>query len=626
MEMITDDFLDKTNRQRKWKLIRERMDSILKSTVGEDTGIQIVPWSKKDSEYSELGEKWQFEARNGIIKYPIEGEESVTKLGDYEIISILLHNLAHAKYSTVPYLNDVPEPSFAFVQLINTLEDLRIEEKLMRRFPGTYDSLKHISDFHDEGIDQKEFEALPDYVNFLLSITRERWGYPSYMTPKAKALYNKTKSFIEESKNAKTTDDIANTFALNKIWPLYRKLVDTSDPDENPFDNQSSDNSQNQNKNDSEGQTDPNGSNNPGNGSSNGGQPDPNPMDTGELDPYKDMSDLRDILQKLSKRADGKTLNDEKIEEPEKKKSEEELKEQKEAKPNIDNKLENELQKIKKDLERDTANGDNYWYVKPYTYEEMYAEVYPYLDYFGRKMRSIMIDNKISRRGGSYREGKLNTKHLYKWKCNSTRVFSKPVLRQHKDYSVSVLVDTSGSMCGDRIVNTAKCTVLLAEVLSQCEIPFEIHGFNERITTFKKLNQPFNWTAKRNLEFIIPESYSDSSGNTNDAFAVNKAAYNLSSNKGEKIIMVLTDGSSNTSSQPLAPEDMKRVAPLGKKTFRDFSIKNEVSLASLHNILLGIGIKTDWVRNNYPNSEVVNKPDELSIKVLGLLKKFIKRG
>lgn len=81
-------------------------------------------------------------------------------------------------------------------------------------------------------------------------------------------------------------------------------------------------------------------------------------------------------------------------------------------------------------------------------------------------------------------------------------------MRRHKDYAVSLLVDMSGSMtCNEKNRNAAKATVLLAEVLNQVGIPFEIRGFNEYFYLYKKADEKFSWKHRRNIEQIIIESY-----------------------------------------------------------------------------------------------------------------------
>ena len=162
------------------------------------------------------------------------------------------------------------------------------------------------------------------------------------------------------------------------------------------------------------------------------------------------------------------------------------------------------------------------------SYEQMYAEILPVLPFFKSKIKSIMKDNRYNRRGGAYRTGKLNTKKLYRWKAGSDRIFSRKIIRHHKDYMVTLLVDESGSMCSnEKNRNAAKATVLFSEVLSAAEIPFEIRGFNEYHRCYKQAHEKFNWKHRRQIERIIVESHSRGAGYNNDGFAVNQAAHHL---------------------------------------------------------------------------------------------------
>ena len=224
----------------------------------------------------------------------------------------------------------------------------------------------------------------------------------------------------------------------------------------------------------------------------------------------------------------------------------------------------------------------------------------------------------------------MNTKILYKWKCKSTRLFSKPILRLHKDYGVSLCVDESGSMSGDRILEAAKAAVLLAEVLNNCGIPFEIHGFNSTIQTYKTLNRPFNWAVKRNMEQIMRSCYYGNGGATNDAYCVNKAVRSLKQNaqSSENIVMVITDGSSNTTSSQLPVKDQQHLPKniKHKTCYSDYRVEEEINYAKQDMAVIGLGVKTDYVHKLYPQSAHIEDVSTLATKVLELVKRNIKRG
>ena len=259
------------------------------------------------------------------------------------------------------------------------------------------------------------------------------------------------------------------------------------------------------------------------------------------------------------------------------------------------------------------------------TYEELYADVQPYISYFKRKLGSIMEDNKIVRKGGSYKSGKLNTKILYKWKCKDFKLFSKPIHRSHKNYSVTLLIDESASMFYEKTLSAAQSSVLLSEVLHAVKIPFEIRGFNSKERVYKTFAQPFNWTIKRNLEKLIPAAQSHGCGATNDAFAVNWATHSLRKQDSENMLIVLSDGSPNPTSNDIPKADQKRLK--GHFTnYRDFDLATEIMKAKQFATVIGIGIKAPYVKDYYPQHVVCDDVSELPRLILRIIKKHVKRG
>ena len=67
---------------------------------------------------------------------------------------------------------------------------------------------------------------------------------------------------------------------------------------------------------------------------------------------------------------------------------------------------------------------------------------------FQKRLSSIMLDNKYDRFMKNRKTGKLDTNSLYKIN-HSNKLFKKREARKNKDYAVSLVVDCSGSMCGN---------------------------------------------------------------------------------------------------------------------------------------------------------------------------------
>jgi hypothetical protein len=266
--------------------------------------------------------------------------------------------------------------------------------------------------------------------------------------------------------------------------------------------------------------------------------------------------------------------------------------------------------------------------LKPIPYEVLLAEVKPYLNYFKKKFYSILRDNNNDTLGGNYISGKLNHKKLYKWKCNSVRLFQKKIMKKNKHYAFSLLIDTSGSMYGKEIKAATLGAVLFAEALDYCKVPFEILGFDRVIKTYKEIDQPFNWTVKRNIEQFIPETGSEDSGYTSDAAAINRSGMRMSKlvdDNAQKFIIVLTDGQSNPSDEEFSKQDLRFGVQEGKLQMWDYDVEEEVIRALKKGIsTICLGIETN-AGGRYNDFREVEKIEELPVTICNILKSKIKR-
>ena len=239
-----------------------------------------------------------------------------------------------------------------------------------------------------------------------------------------------------------------------------------------------------------------------------------------------------------------------------------------------------------------------------------------------------MTDNRYNRQGWTYRSWKLNNKKLYRWKCNSDRIFARKILRRHKDYAVSLLIDESGSMCSeDKNRNAAKATVLFSEVLSRVGIPFEIRAFNTSHRCYKKFHEGFTWKHRRQIEKIILESHWRWAWGTNDAFAINQASYHLNKTgekETERILIVMTDGMPSPCCSDIPREDQLRL-PRNKREYDAFDTHFEVAQAGGTATCIGVWIKAPYVVDYYPQNVYCEEVNDLPRLVLNKLKQNIRR-
>lgn len=651
------------------KMVENKMESLINSSV--DAKIKLVP-----------GDNWGFDANNKQITYSCKGPKSIFNLTSEEVAGFILHEIAHAKYTQNVSSRTWPDPAIEYATLMNCVEDIRVEKQLMNRFPGTYDSFRNLAVQTQNQLEEEFIKYVPNQMNYLLNLRQHQWKFRLFFKNKAvEDLFLDTLLLVKKAALLPTSTDLYD-FVEKELWPKYKQIIEeregdvsndgvgemtTNMPpqDNDPPNNNSNNNEENSNqqkqsqeqqqeqekenneqqqnnsnipsseKNDNEqtteqsnqqsnSNTNTNTNTNTDIGNSSSQTPEEQQKEQERKQQVKqalrnafknkmpEMQELVNTIKDFSKNVSsnkGKTLGDE-IEEEIKRQSEiEATKEQ----DNADSDPDVTIYK--------RQNSEDFK-----TYEELYADVKVHIPYFKMKLRSILRDNEVRRYGGAFTRGKLNNKLLYKWKCKSSRVFSKKLHRMHKNYVVTLLVDESGSMhSNDKHVNAARAAVLLSEVLNSVKIPFEIRGFNETERLYKSFDKPFNWTAKRNLENIIPSAVKGDNGNTNDAFAINQAQHSLLKEDAERILIVLCDGEPNPSGGKIPIKDYQRL----KKAFHyytDFDLGTEVAKAKKRTLVVGVGIQSDSVTEHYQHNVVCNTVSDLPKLVLGIIKKNIRRG
>jgi hypothetical protein len=567
-------------KKRQLQKVKDRMQSIIKTTVGEDVALK-------------LGKEWAYSQKNEIIYYVEDGSKGIKELPTASVIGLMLHEIAHAKYSGVLNRSSFPNPQEAYALFINAIEDARIEEKLMQKFPGTYDTFKELHYNCANSNDPKKVEMLPPHLNLLYNYIRNKWEIPTIFTDNnIKKVFNKLKPLLDEATLKKDTEEMEN-YLYDNVWKHIKELIpppDPKKPDSKQPDSKQQSSSEEQKKNKEEQKK--------------------NKEEQDFQNKIKNMinmEDVQDILKGQQKEYSQPSMF---------KEAEEEISQ------------EDAMYATQDEDFKPSEVAPNSWTQKNFfrTYEELYADVAQFIPYFVKKINSIMTDNKLDRAGGTYRSGKLNTKILYKWKCNNPKLFKRKIMRQHKDYSVYLLVDQSGSMCSrSKILNAARACVLMAEVLKKSGIDFAIRGFNLKHKVYKTFNQSYNWAVKRDLENIVIASTKTGSGGNNDGYNINRASYELSKRTGEKIMIVISDGQPNESTWAIPEKDIKRLKG-NYRYYDDFNLKEEIVKAKQLNTLIGVGINASYVEDFYPQAVLCNDIDALPNQLLNILRKNIRRG
>ena len=590
-----DNFSEFLGQKKKKDALKIRMKSLAKDSLPAGIGdkLKITANSNKN--------EWSSDLQHNIISYPTEGKLSILEQKDYEVIAFLLHEVAHHLHTELDLRQlKIDRPTEAYTQTLNSFEDIRVEYQTMSQYPGTYDSYKKSNIISQQAIDEKEvLKEVPDYILFINNFIRKEWGIEPILNENIEKHWNskEIQDAVTNLKESPSTTKMNNDFIFDHIWNSIKELID---------DDPKADSDNLPKESDAKSALD-------------------NYVDKDKKEQLEDEMEQQEQEAQDDKMPVKQTGSDTKKEQT--KESEEE---QMKAEPDVkssdyDCLREKRLSTLndKEDNKDELEDNDYYNFL---TYEELYEMIEPYLLYFRKKLSSILKDNRLARQGGTFRSGKLNTKKLYKWKCDDTKVFSRKVMRQHKDYNVVLVVDESSSMRGERALNATKTAVLLAEVLDYCAIPFSVIGFGSDLREYKKLSEPFTWVKKRNLESILPSV----SGVTSDAFALNVARHHLENTVGENIVFVLTDGGSNPSSYNIPAEHKKRLK--GKYTkMDDFDIMKEVTELAKKAFVVGIGIgnSTELENADIYKHIISIEDDDIDLlpgRILQLLQRYIKRG
>ena len=252
--------------------------------------------------------------------------------------------------------------------------------------------------------------------------------------------------------------------------------------------------------------------------------------------------------------------------------------------------------------------------------------------------RMMAQRNRVFNVGGQ-KSGKLNAPGFSRILVNDPRVFKRKQEHQAKDTAVSLLVDNSGSMSGQRILTAMTAAYALSSTLDRVNIQHECLGFTTtyngkpgsgydyykieqeqrklgveysrivplRITIFKDFTERLAPPVRHrfaDMAYNQPNMMSNIDGEAVQ-IAVNRL---LQRKEQRKVLLVLSDG------MPAGGVPGDLYSHLHKVVDDAEKAKIEV---------IGIGIQTNAVKSFYPKNVVLNDVGELPKLVMGELKKIL---
>ena len=241
---------------------------------------------------------------------------------------------------------------------------------------------------------------------------------------------------------------------------------------------------------------------------------------------------------------------------------------------------------------------------------------------FAQQVRKlIQIRAKVQRQYG-VKKGKLDQARLSRICFNAPglneRVFKNKIENKTLDAAISVLVDLSGSMSGDKMYYALASTVLLNEVCSTLQVPVEIVGFTDdcSMTTFEVV--PSMHIFKSFNDRVSNDDIESYFGMVSCRMVGNPDGENilwaydrlLKRKEKKRLLLVMSDGS------PAATRGGYGLGKFTEKVIKEIEQARKVDL-------YGLGLLSDSVQYYYKASSVVNKVDEIPKKLLELIEKRI---
>lgn len=335
---------------------------------------------------------------------------------------------------------------------------------------------------------------------------------------------------------------------------------------------------------------------------------DSNSKEAKDEDSKKDEDKNSDIIDNIQDEVDSIEESIEAIELPEEKEMtdpiEEELKEQ--GRKNAEKEL-HKFQATTKD------HGDSHYLSevqnpKPLTNTDLQMK-----SRVLKKTFSDILKNKEKFSLTAQNKGVLNPGLLYSASYNSN-VFTIPGAKQDRSYSVTILVDGSGSMCGKKIKDATDAAVILEEALKEF-VTLRISKFttsSNGVTTM--VMKDFGDKKKGNYSF--GSDYNAYNGNYDYVNLVYEAGILEVRPETDKIMFILSDGYpcgfNATEKMKIA---VKTVKEKGITLIPIFFAEDESELVNM----------TETFKEMYGENVIASKPEDISKHLSKVMKKFLEK-
>lgn len=238
-------------------------------------------------------------------------------------------------------------------------------------------------------------------------------------------------------------------------------------------------------------------------------------------------------------------------------------------------------------------------------YNALKESVEPEIRLLTNRLTFIKREESVIKYSSNHRRGKLDTRKLYRFATGNMRLFKKklPNTDTVRSFAFSLLIDTSGSMSGNRIIHTTRALIILAEVFEKFNIPYEIITFAYQPKTIKSFSQSLK---DKGIKNTIGSLVKMAGGDTYLQPAIEEIQLQKQP-ENNKVMVILSDGDTESHRKL----DDENFIPLSKKGIKSMAIGLEC----------GDDVKTLCMGN----STAVEQSTEMPEVFTNLLKTLIKR-
>lgn len=231
------------------------------------------------------------------------------------------------------------------------------------------------------------------------------------------------------------------------------------------------------------------------------------------------------------------------------------------------------------------------------------------------KIRKLLQVKTQTQNMYGQKKGRLANKSIHRVGMTGTggyreKVFKQKIQRYSLDTAVTVLIDFSGSMGGDKMEHAIVSGMMLNEAISKIGVPLEVLGFTDKransiMNVFKTFDKPI---STEELRIRMCKATNDMSSNA-DGEAILWSIDRLHRRKNKrKVLIVLSDG------QPAS--NRGDCYQFTKDVIDQVHREGRVEI-------YGIGIQDNTVKELYPHWSVIRHEDELEDAVLKVVKNHI---